>query len=100
MNSNTKTSPLRPLWPFDTAARAVGLTPELLESAIKNGDIPGVRILHLGPRRIRYIRSKPFAAWIDGIEPPADQGEAADHAAEYAVAAKFDPVDFDDNLFQ
>ena len=101
MDKHTKfIPPSRPLYSLDAAAVAAGLTVKLLLSAIENGDIPGVRILQLGPRKMRYIRSHPFAAWLEGADAPADPGPAADHAAEYAVAAKFDPTEYPDELFQ
>ena len=99
---NTQTPfipPLRPLYSLDAAATVAGLTPEILQSAIQNGDLPGVRVLRLGPRKLRYVRSRPFTAWLEGQDAPADPGPDADKAAETAVADGFDPVEYDDNLF-
>lgn len=76
-----------------------GVSPKLLNSAIENGDIPGVRVLSLGPRNLRHVRSLPFLSWLEGVDPPKDPGEQADADAVAAVAKNFDPVEFDDNLF-
>ena len=60
--------PLDParLWNFAAAAHLAGITPELLASAIQHGDIPGVEIVTLGPRKVRFVRAEPFLAWIEG----------------------------------
>lgn len=100
MDNQTKfTPPARPLYPLAAAANAAGLTPDLLQSAIERGDLPGVRVLKLGPRNKCYVRSHHFLAWLEGVEPPAAPGADADKAAEDAVAADFSPTDYVDNLF-
>ncbi|RJG00342.1 hypothetical protein [Noviherbaspirillum sedimenti] len=102
MNMDTQKEylpPLRPLYSLESAAKVAGVSAKLLASAIENGDIPGVRILHLGPRRLRYVYSRPVLAWLEGQEPPPDKGVEADRAAEAAVADNFDPVEYDDDLF-
>lgn len=60
--------PLDParLWNFAAAAQLAGITPELLASAIQHGDIPGVEIVTLGPRKVRFVRAEPFLAWLEG----------------------------------
>jgi hypothetical protein len=48
----------------------------LLASAIQHGDIPGVEIVTLGPRKVRFVRAEPFLAWLEGrpvsLAPAAD----------------------------
>ncbi len=95
----TFTPPRRPLYSLNAAANVSGLTVKMLKSAIENGDVPGVRILHLGPGKLCFVRSRPFIAWLEGYPAPPDPGAAADAAAERAVAEDFDPVDYNDDLF-
>ena len=70
--------PLDParLWNFAAAAQLAGITPELLASAIQHGDVPGVEIVTLGPRKVRFVRAEPFLAWLEGrpvsLTPAAD----------------------------
>ena len=99
-NSKTLTPPLRSLYRLEAAAALAGIKVDLLASSIENGDIPGVRVLHLGPRRLRHVRSVEFLCWINGEELPADKGPEADATAEAAVAAEFHETDYDDSLFQ
>jgi len=54
------------LWKFDAAAQLAGVSPELLASAIAHGDLPGVAVVSLGPRKVRFVRAAPFLAWLDG----------------------------------
>ena len=99
-HQNQTQPPQRPLYGLNAAAACAGLSPEVLTSAIAHGDLPGVRVLSLGPRKLRFIRSKPFLAWLDGREPPDDAGPDADDAAERAVAGAFDPAEYNSNLFE
>ena len=92
-------TPQRPLYSLSAAAAVSGLSVDMLRSAIENGDVPGVRILNLGPRKICFVRSAPFVAWLEGYPAPADKGPEADAAAESAVADNFDPTEYNDDLF-
>lgn len=99
MPKHIHTPPLRPLYSLNGAAAIAGITPEILTTAIQHGDIPGVRILQLGPRKLRYVRSHPFIAWLEGVEPPTDRGPDADRAAEIAVDDEFSDTEYLDDLF-
>lgn len=69
MEKNTKyVPPLRPLHSIAAAAMVSGLSPKMLTAAIENGDIPGVRILTLGPCGMRHVRNAPFLTWVEGVE--------------------------------
>lgn len=100
MNTQKKIHPpLRPLYALEFAAGVAGVTPAILQSAIENGDVPGVRILHLGPRKLRHVRSAQFLAWLEGYEAPPAPSLEADRAAIAAVAEDFDPMNYNDDLF-
>ncbi|HJW56903.1 MAG TPA: hypothetical protein VJ577_16675 [Burkholderiaceae bacterium] len=91
--------PLRPLYSLEAAATIAGITPALLESAIENGDIPGIdRVLRLGPRRLRHVYSRPLIAWLEGGPPAAPCPDP--QVVEAAVADNFDPIEYADPLFQ
>ncbi len=95
----TPYTPMRPLYSLSSAAQLSGLSVEMLKASIDNGDIPGVRILHLGPHKRCFVRSRPFIAWLEGYPAPTDPGPEADAAAECAVADDFDPTEYNDDLF-
>jgi len=96
---NPPTPPKRPLYSLASAAKVSGLSVDLLRSAIENGDVPGVRVLSLGPRKLSFVRSLPFLAWLEGYPAPADKGPEADAAAENATAENFDSTEYNDDLF-
>lgn len=70
------------LWTLNSAARLAGVTAELLASAIAHGDVPGVEIISLGPKKIRYVRAEPFLAWIEGPDPVPPTPAAFDPIAD------------------
>jgi len=55
-----------PLLSMSKAAKICGLSVDMLKSAIENGDVPGVQILSLGPRKLQFVRSRPFILWLEG----------------------------------
>lgn len=73
-------APVNPLalWRLSACASMAGLTPDVLESAIREGDqIPGTSIVELGPRGLKHIRGAAiFYAWLKGDALPA--AESAD----------------------
>jgi hypothetical protein len=76
--------PLDParLWKLDVAAQVAGVTVDLLASAITNADLPGVTIVTLGPKRVRYVRAEPFIAWLDGLSQAPSPAPTVDACAD------------------
>lgn len=75
--TETPVNPLT-LWRLSACASMAGLTPDVLESAIREGDqIPGTSIVELGPRGLKHVRRADiFYAWLKGETLPA--AESAD----------------------
>ncbi|MFJ1255985.1 helix-turn-helix transcriptional regulator [Cupriavidus sp. CuC1] len=68
------------LYRIAAAAALVGISPDLLESAIKRGEAP-LTLLRLGSRRMLFVRAVELHAWLQGVAAVNSNAPAADQPA-------------------